>query len=427
MSEPPPDLPVLATPAEKVEPVIEDWERLAELERGLANGSDPVALDSERASGFRYFNWAYLIQLKTATTGIALIDPIALTTAPPADLSGLNQALAGREWVLHAASQDLPCLAELGLRPERLFDTELAARLVGRNRVGLGPLVEDILGVRLLKEHSAADWSTRPLPADWLTYAALDVELLVELRDHLDAELVAAGKREWAEEEFQYWIDATATPLPPREEPWRRTAGLHQVRSARGMALVRELWHARDDLARQFDIAPGRILKDAGISELATRVRDNSMVGPGDIATSEWFQRRTAVRFRTTWVTAIERAAELKPQDWPPLRRPLDGPPALRSWRSVRPEAVTRWERVRPVVNTLAEHLNMPPENLLSPDSLRRLAWEPQGFDAAAVQDQLASYGARTWQRDLVTAPIVEALTGAPPATEAAPSAGGGS
>ena len=92
---------------------------------------------------------------------------------------------------------------ELGLYPSRLFDTELAGRLLGLPRVGLATLVETLLGYRMAKEHSAVDWSTRPLPAPWLEYAALDVEVLVELRDLLAAELVEAGKDGWAAEEFE--------------------------------------------------------------------------------------------------------------------------------------------------------------------------------------------------------------------------------
>ena len=150
-----------------------------------------MAVDAERAHGFRYSQRAYLIQLRRAGAGTHLIDPIAF--GQPADLSVRSAtALADAEWVIHAASQDLPCLYEVGLVPRTLFDTELAARLLGYPRVALGTMLEELLGVRLLKEHSAADWSTRPLPSEWLNYAALDVELLVELRDRLAAELVAS-------------------------------------------------------------------------------------------------------------------------------------------------------------------------------------------------------------------------------------------
>ena len=155
---------------------------------------------------------------------------------------------SGAEWVLHAASQDLPCLADIGLTPPSLFDTELAGRLLGHPRVGLGAMCESVLGLALEKGHAAADWSTRPLPEDWLKYAALDVEVLVELRDALAAELEATGKTEWARQEFEHV--ASAPPPAPRVDPWRRTSGMHRVRKPRQLAIIRELWLARDEVAR---------------------------------------------------------------------------------------------------------------------------------------------------------------------------------
>ncbi len=188
-----------------------------------------MALDAERASGYRYSQRAYLVQLRRGGAGTALIDPLPLP-----DLKALDAAIAEAEWVLHAASQDLPCLAELGLRPRRLFDTELAARLAGFERVGLAALTEQLLGFSLEKHHSAADWSSRPLPESWLTYAALDVELLTDLRDALDAELTRQGKSEWAAEEFAALVRTGARPPRVRAEPWRRTSGIHRVRGRAG-------------------------------------------------------------------------------------------------------------------------------------------------------------------------------------------------
>ena len=205
----------------------------------VAAGTGPIALDAERASGYRYSPRAYLIQLRREGSGTALIDPIAFD-----DLASLNEAIGDAEWILHAASQDLPCLREVGLAPVRLFDTELAARLLGYPRVGLATLVEVILGRSMRKEHSAVDWSRRPLPQPWLEYAALDVEVLVELRDVIAAALVESGKDDWAEQEFQHLIHHVP---PPRQDPWRRTSGIHKAKGRRALAAVRELWTARDD------------------------------------------------------------------------------------------------------------------------------------------------------------------------------------
>src|SRR6478735_7694298 len=218
---------------------LQDW-----ADRLAAHTGEPVAIDAERASGFRYGSRAYLVQLRRPDLGTALLDPI-----PLGDLSILDLPLADSEWVLHAANQDLPCLAEVGIRPRLLFDTELAGRLAGLPRVGLGPLVEQILGLSLRKGHGAADWSTRPLPHDWLVYAALDVEVLVELRDEMEALLVRQGKLEWAHQEFAAIV--AAPPAPPRVDPWRRTSGIHRIRKRRQLAVVRALWERRDEVARR--------------------------------------------------------------------------------------------------------------------------------------------------------------------------------
>src|SRR6478735_4268428 len=179
-------------------PLTETPPALADACQALAAASGPVAIDAERASGYRYSSRAYLIQLRREGAGTFLVDPIGFDSLDP-----LQEALSGTEWILHAATQDLACLAEVGLTPSELFDTELAGRLLGYPRVGLATLVETLLGYRMKKEHSAADWSTRPLPGPWLEYAALDVEVLLELRALLAAELEATGKAEWARQEFE--------------------------------------------------------------------------------------------------------------------------------------------------------------------------------------------------------------------------------
>ena len=400
-----PDVPLLVAPADGVPPVIVTEAGLDAAIASLAAGSGPVAVDAERAHGFRYSQRAYLVQLRRAGAGTHLLDPIAF--GQPADLSALGAAIGDAEWVIHAASQDLPCLFEVGLVPQTLFDTELAARLLNYPRVALGTMLEELCGVRLLKEHSAADWSTRPLPPEWLTYAALDVELLIELRDRLAAELVAAGKREWAAQEFRWLVDTAGAVPEPRPDPWRRTSGIHHVRSQRGLALVAELWYARDAIARRLDRAPSKILPDIGISELAASASPDRAT----LRRLPSFNRRQARRFEANWLDALDRVAELPDAALPPVTLQSDGPPQPRAWPAKDPAAARRLARVRHVVSSRAAELEMPAENLLTPDYVRRLAWRPpEPVSEESVDEALASLGARPWQREQTVALITPLL-----------------
>jgi ribonuclease D len=391
----------LLEPRDGLPPLVDTPAALETAIAALAAGTGPVAVDAERASGFRYGHRAFLVQLRRPGAGTVLIDPVACT-----DLSGLDSALADTEAVLHAASQDLPCLADLGYRPRQLFDTEIAGRLLGYPRVGLATLVETILGLGLEKSHSAADWSTRPLPQDWLLYAALDVEVLVELRDRLSLQLTEQGKLDWARQEFAAVL--AAGPQPPRADPWRRTSGIHRVRNRRGLAVVRELWEERDKIARRRDLSPTKVLPDAAIVE-AARVMP---AGPAELAAIAGFSGRSSRRHLPEWQRAVGRAKALPDRALPTASAPPgDGPPPAHRWQDRDPEAAKRLTAVRAVVAALADSHNMPAENLLQPDAVRRLAWQPPAaLTPASVGAELAGYGARSWQIELAAMPIGRAL-----------------
>ncbi|HTF48575.1 MAG TPA: HRDC domain-containing protein [Pseudonocardia sp.] len=387
----------LLEPADGLPEVVRSPTALRAVATAIAGGHGPIAVDAERASGFRYSARAYLVQLRRAGAGSFLIDPIPLAGR----FEPLAAALDGPEWVLHAASQDLACLAELGLRPATLFDTELAGRLAGLPRVGLGPMVEQLLGLRLEKGHGAADWSTRPLPQDWLVYAALDVEVLIELRDVLDDMLTQQGKREWAAQEFE--AVRTAPPPPPRADPWRRTSGIHRIRRPRQLAAVRELWRARDELAEQRDIAPGRVLPDSAIIEASV----GAPTSADELARLPVFRGRAQRRLAGYWWSALHRAAALPNPELPPTTLASDGPPPVSRWGDRDPEAAARLAAARAAVAELGKRYDLPVENLLQPDLLRRLCWQPP---ATSVAEALRAGGARPWQVELTAEPLERAL-----------------
>jgi ribonuclease D len=386
VTEPREGLPEIVTTPEQLE-------RLAEI---VSTGVGPVALDAERASGFKYSQRAYLIQIRRQGSGSHLIDP---TLFP--NLNSLQEALTGVDWILHAASQDLVCLAEVGLIPTaNVFDTELAGRLLGLPRVGLGPLIETQLGFSLAKEHSAADWSTRPLPESWLNYAALDVEFLIELWELLETQLRDAEKHEWALQEFDH-VKRTTAPIE-RVDPWRRTSGMHVIRSARELAVIREVWHARDEIAREQDIAAGRILSDSHIVTLAS----SGLTKESDLKTLSFMHLRNVKRHSSVWIAATLKAHSLPDEELPALKLPVSGPPAPRNWEARNPQAWRRLEYARAQLSQLAEKLGLPVENLMTPDVIRRVLWTPPE-DVASLQQLLVDYNARPWQIELVS-PVLE-------------------
>ncbi|MEU6076397.1 HRDC domain-containing protein [Micromonospora sp. NPDC047074] len=406
-AEPTADGPVpLTAPREGTPQPAATSGELDEVVARFAAGTGPVALDAERASGYRYSQRAYLVQLRRAGSGTALIDPLPLP-----DLTPLDLVIGEAEWVLHAASQDLPCLAELGLRPRRLFDTELAARLAGFERVGLAALTEQLLGFSLEKHHSAADWSSRPLPESWLTYAALDVEMLVDLRDALDEELARQGKSGWAAEEFAALVRTGARPPKVRAEPWRRTSGIHRVRGARAQARVRSLWYARDQIAARRDAAPGRVLPDSAIvaaAELDPKDEKTLLTLPG-------FGGRSVRRLARTWLAALDDARQLA-DDALPVAPTVEGPPPPHRWAERDPVAAARLARCREVVVRIAATHNLPPENLIAPDSIRRVAWvPPEEVTDVTVAETLRGFNAREWQISLLLPALTESLTDPPP------------
>ncbi|OSC37459.1 HRDC domain-containing protein [Mycobacterium decipiens] len=386
----------------------------------LDRGRGPFGVDAERASGFRYSNRAYLVQIRRAGAGTVLIDPVSHGGDPLTVLAPVAAVLNDDEWILHSADQDLPCLAEVGMRPPALYDTELAGRLAGFDRVNLATMVERLLGLGLAKGHGAADWSKRPLPPAWLNYAALDVELLIELRAAISQVLAEQGKTDWAAQEFEHLraFESRSVPAVARRDRWRRTSGIHKVHDRRRLAAVRELWTARDRIAQRRDIAPRRILPDSAIIDAA--LADPKSLA--DLVALPVFGGRNQRRSAAVWLAALQAARENR--DPPEVAEPANGPPPPGRWIKRKPEAAARLDAARTALGQVSQRVGVPTENLVSPDLVRRLCWEweaaTQDFPdpAAAVEEYLRAGQARIWQRDLVGPILATALTRTPDGTE---------
>jgi ribonuclease D len=403
-----PEATPLLHPADGVPDISVTAREIEAAAQRLERGRGPFAVDAERASGFRYSNRAYLIQIRRAGAGTVLIDPVSHGGDQLTALRPVAEVLAGDEWILHSADQDLPCLSEVGMRPPALYDTELAGRLAGFDRVNLATMAERLLGFGLAKGHGAADWSKRPLPAEWLNYAALDVELLIQLRAAISDVLAAQGKTAWAAQEFDYLRSVGAREIAPvaRRDRWRRTSGIHRVRDRRGLAAVRELWVARDRIAQRRDVAPRRVLPDSAIIDAA--VADPKTVA--DLVQLPVFGGRNQRRSAEIWLAALETARQLR--DSPDEAEPPNGPPAPARWSRRKPEAAARLEAARAALAEVSQRVGVPTENLISPDLVRRLCWDWEGAPdpVETVEEFLHAGQARAWQRELVVAALAHAL-----------------
>lgn len=362
------------------------------------------AIDAERASGFKYGQRAYLIQIARRNGEIFLIDPAAISehvdTKP---FEALANLLSTDTWILHAATQDLPCLSEIGLRPSKLIDTELGSRIAGLPRVGLGAVVEHFLSLGLAKEHSAVDWSKRPLDASWLDYAALDVDVLHELADALLSDLKAKNKTDWAIQEFDHLL--SFKPKAEKVDRWRGTTGLHEVKNQIGLSVARSLWLAREALGQKLDVAPGRLIPDASISFVAKTLPRTRP----ELSSSKQFAGRASRTYLDTWWAAIEEGRNAR--DLPPLKLPATGIPNHRNWPSKFPKANKRLISTRFSVNELATELELPPENLVSPETIRQICWiDRNSVTAQDVASELKSFASRDWQIDLIADVIAKAI-----------------
>lgn len=394
---------------EPLRPVVADESALDTALEALRAGSGPVAFDTERAHGHRYWPKAYLLQIRREGAGTWLIDPVAFE-GTARSLSSLVEATGDAEWIIHAASQDLPCMQEIGIVPPRIFDTEMAARLLGKPAASLGALLEAEVGVKLRKAHSADNWSKRPLPEGWLTYAALDVDYLIELADAIRSDLQQAGRAEWSAQEDTETLRRFAAPPTPRVDPWRRLSGLTSLRTPLQFAIARELWQERDAIAQRRDRPPTWILPDAAVMEAAGLLRDE-VPTRGQLQNLKGFHSSPGQRYRNNWLAALDRVRALPAAQYPPKRPRQSGLPHPKNWDRTNPEAAERWAKVRPVVDVLACDLGgLQPSLVAPPQVLQDVVYRL----ATVTQDDLVAAGARPWQAEFLAPAIAEALADSP-------------
>ncbi|WP_421791288.1 HRDC domain-containing protein [Gardnerella sp. KA01002] len=450
---------LLKEPREGVPEVIDTLEAYKEYCNLLAAGSGPLAADAERASGFRYGHEDWLIQFKRKGAGIGLLDPIALGKLG-VDWHEFNEAVGDAPWIIHDSMQDLPGFFDIGLRPRALFDTEIAAKLLGRKRFGLSSVTEYYLGLTLAKEHSAADWSYRPLPRDWRNYAALDVELLIELEEVMSGELKKQGKLLWANQEFAHLLSKGAQKKAPHPNPWLRISHISVLMHDKiGLMIAKELWQKRDELARQYDIAPTLLLSDAAIIEAGKRKPSNSRefrsirilnervrIHTGS-EQDKMFERYAPIQRKikpNVWKAVIEdaisraKSGEVAIIDYAQSSNDEDdcgcsnessliaknvqdaqesqdvqesqaAPRSMKYWREHHPKRYERLQNVKRSLIKISEDTHTPSEVIIKPQIIRNLCWQDD-VEHINVKEFLDEQGARMWQSDLIAESVTRAI-----------------
>jgi ribonuclease D len=379
--------------------LVDRDDELQQLVKNL-EATTRIAIDAERASGFRYGQRAYLIQILIEKVGIYLVD--TTIDFESTLLFNFKKLVSEKTWIIHAASQDIPCLAEYDLSPSSILDTELAGRILGLPKVSLGTMCEELLKLGLSKEHSAVDWSARPLPANWLNYAALDVDVLFDLWEAIENKLREANKYEYATQEFHH----LTLPIekPEKLDRWRSITGIHELKQARALTVIRSLWEAREKLAKEKDVAPGRLIPDLSLVAVVKAEPKSK----SELASLRAFTGRASRSYLDLWWAAYEHG--IQTQELVEIKAPSSGIPNHRNWPSKFPEANIRLQWMRVLLKDLSETALIPVENLMSPEIVRRICFSPPERSTEGLDSAVRSFGARSWQANLVVPLFVEAL-----------------
>lgn len=359
----------------------------------LAAGRGPFAVDTERASAYRYDDRAFLVQIHRRGAGTFLFQPEGLRQELTAALA---PALNGEDWIVHAAPEDLPSLAELGLQPGALFDTALAGRIAGFEKPNLAAMVAEFCGVELEKGHGREDWSLPTLPTEWLDYAALDVIYLPDLAEAQAELLDELGKLDYAEQEFAHIVDTFADWTAP-EKDWEGLKGVNNLPSARSRAIARAVWEQRNADALRRDVSPSHILP----SKLIIAMAKEQPRSPADLAAMKGFPARRKGASQK-WFRLLRSVYQSDPATWPDKPRNNEGTPGKSAWQRHHPESWDFLQTMRSAIAETAADVDLPAEVLLTPAVLRETAWAlthgSLAWDTHAVAGFLDQHGARPWQ-----------------------------
>jgi len=369
--------------------LIETPEALAQLVAEL--GQPPrLAVDTEAASYHKYSDGVCLVQLSTPTV-TAVVDVVK---SP--DLSPLRTLLAepAVESVFHDADYDLRLLdRDHQVRISGLFDTRIAAQLLGEPGIGLAALLEKYAGVKLDKKFQRADWSKRPFEPGMLEYAAADTHYLIALRDTLERQLKEKGRLGWAQEEFV--IAATARwEKGPVEEAYLKVKGARLLKP-RQLAVLRELHGWREALAQKMDRATFRVMNPETLLLLAE-------LQPRDVAALRGIRGISpdqVERRGKELVAAVERGLAIAEQDLPRLERTRRPPPD--------PAFDARMDRLKVIRNAAAERLGLQPGVLCPNGTLEGVARrEPKDLAQMGEVVEL-----RRWQVEVLGGELLAGLS----------------
>ena len=354
--------------------------------------SNVIAFDTESASFHRYVDRVYLIQLSTESE-TALIDPLAVS-----NLTGLGSVLCSpkTEIVFHDADYDLRVLdRDYGFRARNLFDTRIAAQLVGEPAIGLGSLLEKHVKIRLNKKFQRADWSQRPLTAGMLTYAADDTRHLLRLREVLTAQLEGLGRLHWAQEEFRRLEDIRWTGRKNDEnDAFLRIRGAGRL-TRRQLAVLDHVHRWRDATARELDRAPFRVLSNAALLEIARRGPTSEAALTAISGVGAQLVRRSSRDI----LLAVEAGMATPADDLPVIRR--SRPPAPD------PGYETSLDRLKALRDAKSRAVGLDPGVVCPNGTLQAIAKET----ARSVEDLRRIPALRDWQREVLgDAAILDAV-----------------